>query len=143
MNWLLETAAKRPPDFVIGDPADPYLRRWWLVPRNAECNVYLHNIRKSDDDRAFHDHPWDNMSLVLKGVFLEITPSGTDIRIEGDVVFRKATDRHRLAIPRLADAAWTLFITGPKVREWGFWEGGRFVPWREYCDPTNPGRVRA
>lgn len=47
---------QRLPDFVIGDDPDrPYLRRWWIVPRNEYCNVYLHEILRSDDDRAGHD----------------------------------------------------------------------------------------
>ena len=50
----------RAPDFVIG--AD-YLRRWWVIPRNDSQNVYLHDIRKSDDDRALHDHPWPKGTL--------------------------------------------------------------------------------
>lgn len=143
MNFLLETAERRPPDFVIGNPADPYLRRWWLAPRSDKGNVYLHNIRKSDSDRALHDHPWDNLTIVLKGVYVEVTPTGSDLRIEGDVAWRKATDRHRIVLPRLTDEAWTLFVTGPKVREWGFWVGEQFIPWRDYCDPDEPGRARA
>jgi hypothetical protein len=140
VNWLLDIATKRPPDFVIGDPADPYLRRWWVVPRNPDCNVYLHHIMKSDDDRAFHDHPWDNMTVVLSGLYLEVRPGmETTVRSEGDVVFRRAEDRHRLHMPKTVVGAWTLFITGPKVRDWGFWEGEKFTPWQDFCSPDNPG----
>ena len=55
-KWA-ETIMAREPDFVIGDN---YLRRWWVIPRNEFCSVYLHEINASDDDRAFHDHPWEN-----------------------------------------------------------------------------------
>ena len=51
--WMLRNIAhKRPPNFVIGDPADPYLRRWYVIPRNPLFNIYLHQILRSDDDRA-------------------------------------------------------------------------------------------
>lgn len=51
----------REPDFVIGDD---YLRRWYVVPRNPFCNVYLHHILHSDDDRALHDQPTETPVVV-------------------------------------------------------------------------------
>ena len=42
----------RAPDFVIGPIDNPYMLRWWLLPRNEVFNVYYHVIRHSDDDRA-------------------------------------------------------------------------------------------
>lgn len=32
---IIAWAAARAPDFVIGGQEDPYLCRWWLMPRNA------------------------------------------------------------------------------------------------------------
>jgi hypothetical protein len=49
---------KRRPDFIIGGADNPYLLRWWIIPRNRWCNVYLHKILRDDDPRALHDHPW-------------------------------------------------------------------------------------
>jgi hypothetical protein len=57
IGWAHDLMDERKPDFVIGDH---YLHRWWVVPRNEKSNVYLHEILHSDDDRAMHDHPWDN-----------------------------------------------------------------------------------
>lgn len=54
---LLAIAKRRPPDVVIGGDASPYMRRWWVIPRNRRFNVYLHHFLRSDDDRALHDHP--------------------------------------------------------------------------------------
>jgi len=130
---------KRPPDFVIGDD---YLCRWWLIPRNRWLNIYLHHIKQSDDDRALHDHPWANVSIILKGSYREQTPSGIFFRPRWSVIFRRATTRHRLLIKN-GYTAWTLFITGPKIREWGFWCPQGFVPWRKFTDidgkRTGPG----
>ncbi|UIJ43695.1 hypothetical protein LZK98_11400 [Sphingomonas cannabina] len=88
----------RNPDFVVGPADNPYLRRWWIVPRNASANVYLHEILRSDDDRALHDHPWPNTSIVIEGRYVEHTPEGRFMRGPGDVVSRDATDAHRLEI---------------------------------------------
>lgn len=140
--WATDTILSRQPDFIIGDPARPYMRRWWIIPRNEGCNVYLHEILRSDDDRAGHDHPWFNTSFVIEGgyeeaVFFKQTPwieAYREQRKAGDVVHREAGDTHRLIVPGGGRCV-SLFMTGPKVREWGFWcpnDGGRFVPWREF-----------
>ena len=69
------TAAIRPPDFIVGadDPVGPYLRRWYLLPRNRVLNVYLHQFLRDDDDRALHDHPWAWLSVLLSGSYIEHT----------------------------------------------------------------------
>lgn len=136
---------RRPPDFVIGNPADPYLERWWLLPRNRFFNVYLHHIRKSDDDRANHDHPWASLSLMLRGVLREYYCDDA-----GDIgcrllrrfrwVFRSPRFAHRLEVLD-EHGAWTLFMTGPKVREWGFWCKDRWVHWKEFVSPSNKGEI--
>ncbi|WP_228275265.1 hypothetical protein [Stakelama tenebrarum] len=119
----------RVPDFVIGSPA--YLRRWWIVPRNAHANVYLHQGLRDDDDRALHDHPWDNQSFLISGRYREITTEGAFVREAGSLVSRKASDAHRL---ELIDGApfVSLFFTGPKVREWGFHCPNGWVDWRDF-----------
>lgn len=131
--WAQRTMATRGPDFVIGDN---YLRRWWLVPRNNAANVYLHHVVKSDDDRALHDHPWTNTSYVLDGMYVEHTPKGSFERRAGDVVTRPATALHWLEIPDGGYAV-SLFVTGPKVREWGFRCGHGWVHWRDFTDGTD------
>lgn len=132
LKWL-----KRSPDLTI---RDDYLLRWHLIPHNRWFNIYLHNIRHSDDDRALHDHPWWNVSIILKGSYREQTPYGTLFRPRWSVIFRRATARHRLIIKGNRDA-WTLFITGPKIREWGFWCPQGFVPWYDFVDMTNTGEI--
>jgi hypothetical protein len=125
----------RKPDVVIGDS---YLQRWHLVPRNRLLNVYLHRFTGSDDDRALHDHPWPSMSLLLRGGMTEHfrTPGGERWRTLPWLrpVFRRAEFAHRLALRH--GPAWTLFITGPKVREWGFLCAGGWRHWSAFTDET-------
>ena len=63
----------RTPDFIIGDKEDPYLARWHLIPRNPVFNLYAHRFLRSDDDRALHDHPWLNASVLLDNTLTEHT----------------------------------------------------------------------
>ena len=126
----------RAPDFVIGDPARPYMLRWWLVPRNDVFNIYYHRILRDDDDRALHDHPWPSFSIMVSGRMTEVTPEGERLLRAGDCVYRGADFAHRLQLAaeplQPAGPVETLFITGPKVRDWGFRCPGGFVPWRDF-----------
>ena len=117
------------PDFIIGDN---YLRRWWIIPRNEYSNVYLHEILQSDDDRALHDHPWASTSFIIYGSYIEHLPDGVQhVRKAGDVIHREANQLHRLEIPENGRAV-SLFITGPKIREWGFQCPNGWVHWSDF-----------
>lgn len=156
---MLFRLALRKPDVVLGGER-PYMHRWYLTRQHWLLNnIYLHNILRSDDDRALHDHPWWNVSIVLRGGYWEWTrrPDAeerryivemyrlevldTDIyqrrwRGPGSIVFRRATQAHRLELPA-GRTCWSLFITGRKSREWGFHcpKGWKF--WRDFIDcPT-------
>lgn len=134
----------RDPDFIIGKGDDHYLRRWFVIPRNAIFNIYLHQFIRSDDDRALHDHPWWNVSLLLDGEYVEHTmpQGGVNLRKlykAGDLKFRTARYAHRVELT--AGSCWSLFITGPRVRDWGFHCPTRWVPWQEFTAPNNPGEI--
>lgn len=144
-NW---TRGKWNPDYLIGDPLDPYLRRWWILPRNPWFNIYLHNIRKSDDDRALHDHMYLNLSVLLRGGYIEVTepegPTGPSLLTPfkaPTLIARKGSKAHRLIIEE-GNTAWTLFITGPRYREWGFHCPQGWRHWRDFVgeDPGTVGR---
>ena len=96
------------------------------------ANVYLHETLRSDSEDELHDHPWDNISVILEGSYLEVMPHGEEVlRKTGDVIQRKATDAHRLIIPEGGHAV-SLFITGPKVRDWGFFTANGWQYWEDY-----------
>lgn len=126
---------KRDPDICIGGKDDIYMRRWWLIPKNKWFNIYLHNILRDDDDRALHDHPWANISIVLKGDLREVMPTRSRVLIKFIPYFRKATAAHRLEL--VNGDVWTLFITGRKVREWGFICKKGWVHWKIFSSPED------
>lgn len=128
-------------DLPIGpNEGDPYMRRWYMIPRNPEFNIYYHEILHDDDDRALHDHPWNSVSIMCKGRLREITPEGDRVVQAGDVVFRDPESAHRLELID-GESAETLFITGPRVREWGFHCPKGWVDWRDFTDPSDMGKV--
>ncbi len=145
MSRLIQWAKGREPDFVIGGEDNPYLKRWYLIPRNPVFNIYVHQFLRSDDDRALHTHPWlFNCSVLLDGEYREWT-SIADGRLVGwprykdETKFRWGKAAHRIELTN--GPCWTLFITGPVVRNWGFLCPKGFVPWQEFTDVRDKGSI--
>lgn len=129
------------PDFHVGPEDDHQLQRWFVVPRNTFANVYLHRFLRSDDDRALHDHPWDNTSVILTGHYLEhLQDRQTVTRFAGETVHRKAIEAHRVEL--VDGPVTTLFFTGPIIRSWGFYCPQGWRPWREFVTQTEGGNHR-
>ncbi|MGV8959236.1 MAG: hypothetical protein ACOH1V_02455 [Stenotrophomonas sp.] len=141
---ITRVAGRRPPDFVVGadDPAGAYLRRWYLLPRNPVLNLYLHNFMRSDDPRALHDHPWCWASLLLRGSYIEHTIAAggihrRQVRMPGSLKVAGPRTAHRVELRDTLNNGpahcWTLFITGPRVRDWGFHCPAQgFIPWQRF-----------
>jgi hypothetical protein len=107
----------------LGLPQCPYVIRWKLEARLG--SVRLHHWLKPDDDRAFHDHPWWFATVMLRGCYTDRSPAGDDVLMAGSARVRPALHQHTV-IPG-EHGAWTLMLTGPKSRAWGFWREGRFL----------------
>lgn len=150
---IINISNRRPPDFVVGGRESPYLRGWYLIPRNPLLNIYLHQFLRSDDDRALHDHPWVNCSILLRGSYKEITPRGPFYRFAGDIAVRTAKTAHRIQMMPHLDLennewhmrgetpCWTLFITGPRIRQWGFHCPQGFVHWKDFTAAEDSGSI--
>lgn len=145
-HWLINWVTKRKPDVVIGGENTPYLYRWHIIPRNRVFNAYLHLFLRSDDDRALHDHPWANLSVLLRGKYVEHTIDAGGI--ERRTVFGSGDWRLRLTgklahrIELFDGPCWTLFVSGPRYRQWGFHcpkQG--WIHWRRFTASEDSGAV--
>lgn len=141
-RFAYRVALSRKPDVVIGDY---YLSRWWLIPRNRFFNIYLHHFQKSDDERALHCHPWTNVSCLIEGRYIEHTIAAGGVNHRkvyeaGALKFRTGSYAHRIEMFP-GETTWSLFITGPKYREWYFHCKSRLVHWRDFTAPGNVGQI--
>jgi hypothetical protein len=122
---------------------EPYLERYYLFLKERNrfpFNVFLHKFLKSDPDDV-HDHPWSYATLILKGGYWEWIPqfnsAGEKIgevaawRGPGHFRISPANSYHRIELDP-AVTAWTLFMPGPKQRDWGFLVRNQWVQWEEY-----------
>lgn len=117
----------RKPDLDIGPG---YLQRWYIIPRNKWFNIYLHKILRDDADLQLHDHPWWSLSFLLKGELLEESFEGKRHIPAYLPIIRSAKFAHRLEV--VQGPVWTIFITGPKVRKWGFYTHQGWVGWADF-----------
>jgi len=122
---------------------EPYLERYYLFLRERErfpFNVFLHKFLKSDPDDV-HDHPWPYATLILKGGYWEWIPHFDTVgrktgeyqvwRGPGHFRVSKANSFHRIELdPDIT--AWTLFMPGPKQRDWGFLVKNQWIQWEQY-----------
>jgi len=140
-----------------------YQQRYWVTPNPKDAveqklSARVHVYQSADVDRHLHDHPAESISVVLSGYFVERMPESQDqspelddtlfedfVRRPGDVIYRRATDRHKIVEISTTEQTATMFIMGPWVQDWGFYAPGGKVYWREYLnewgtDPQ-PGAV--
>ena len=122
---------------------EPYLERYYLFLKDRDrfpFNIFLHKFLKSDPD-DLHDHPWPYATLILKGGYWEWIPQfnskgqkiGEIARWcgAGSLRFAKANSYHRIELDPDIEC-WTLFMPGPKQKEWGFLKKGQWIQWEEY-----------
>lgn len=149
--WLT-TFLAAPRVIMDRDGGTPYLARHYLIgkrpavdqhgnPVRAERpstpQVYLHRFFRSDHDGELHSHPWRwAVAIILAGGYAEERRVGdrveTKLRLPGSIVFLRGEDFHRGDL--LAPESWSLFIVGPKVSNWFFWNRDTKLraPWRSF-----------
>ena len=122
---------------------EPYLERYYVFLKDRArfpFNVFLHKFLKSDPDDV-HDHPWPYATLILRGGYWEWTPQFDELgrksgeiakwRGAGSLRFASAKSYHRIELDPAVEC-WTLFMPGPKQREWGFLSKGKWIQWEKY-----------
>lgn len=142
---VAERCRKRGQFIIIKDreSKEDYLTRYYLHPRWLTLGLFrvvIHYFNRSDDDSAFHDHPWIFWgSKLLKGKYVEHTPKGSFRRIPGKMRFYTGWALHQIELDKHKNGkekgVWTLFLMGPKIRDWGFIgesTRGKWIHWETY-----------
>lgn len=125
----------------IGPREHPLLIRY-IFFRFKAFGVYLHHLKRSDFDRALHDHPWPFVSIMLKNGYVEEhdqTVDGTKVQVRhvaGNVILRPAEWRHRVIVDE-GHTAWTLVLVGRRARKWGFHLPDGWCWWRKHNPMLN------
>lgn len=131
---------------------EPYLVRYYYQNFRPHCRIVIHHVLRSDVD-GLHDHPWAADTFILSGGYWESKLIVPNLYPLQDRATSKNVERlwrpagyhgqfssnyyHRLELdPDKAQAeTWTLFMMGPKEKDWGFMDqDGEWVQHEEYLD---------
>jgi hypothetical protein len=145
MKWFLDLLERMGRKRIVMDRQsdEPYLERYYLFLKDRDrfpFNVFLHKFLKGDPDDV-HDHPWPYATLILKGGYYEWLPQfdskGNKIaemcvwRGPGSFRICRANSYHRIELDPSV-TAWTLFMPGPKKRDWGFLVNNKWIQHEQY-----------
>ena len=145
MKWFLNLLERMGRKRIVMDRQsdEPYLERYYLFLKDRDrfpFNVFLHKFLKGDPDDV-HDHPWPYATLILKGGYYEWLPQfdskGNKIaeicvwRGPGSFRVCRANSYHRIELDPSV-TAWTLFMPGPKKRDWGFLVNNKWIQHEQY-----------
>ncbi len=126
---LIQAATLTPYEH-IGD----YMSRFYFFPERYDKRIRVHHIGRSDSAEALHDHPWQFVSIILRGRYIEHTPSGAAEFRAGDCLWRPIDTRHRIELFPGEDV-WSLVITGPREQDWQFYPHAQ-APRRDPAERT-------
>jgi hypothetical protein len=118
---------------------EPYLERYYIFLKDRPdwfpFNAFIHKFLKSDPDEV-HDHPWPYFTLILQGGYWEWIPKINTLgekwgeykvwRGPGHFRTCEPESYHRIELEP-GVTPWTLFMPGPKKREWGFLVNNKWI----------------
>lgn len=125
---------------VLDSERAAYMHRISLW-KTSVFEIRLHWIVTPDWGEHTHDHPFDFVRAVLNGGYTErvvkvdpddpqVVTLKTQEHKKGDISFVRAETQH--LINEVHPDTFTLVVTGPKRRDWGFQVGGSWVYWEDY-----------
>lgn len=114
-----------------------YLTRWRII-QTPWFGLYLHRMTGPDPRPTLHDHPWNFLSIVLRGGYIErrldpLTMVVNEAHRIRRVNRMRTHDAH--SIRRLLRVpTWTLLFVGARRRTWGYVEsdGSPVWHWTEF-----------
>lgn len=102
-----------------------HFKRWEII-KTPFFSIWLHGIYKKDEDSHLHNHPWDFISIILKGSYIEQTENGFNEMSFGKVNIRSGSKFHKIYKLK-TPSIYTLFFATKVKREWGYNLDGKFV----------------
>ena len=144
---------------IISLDNSPYLRRFYLTPRRLDehgedsgnflgFGVYLHYFYRGDEDMELHNHPWHKaLSLILCGGYIEERRDNKTMKVNtkevnaGDLNLIRHTDFHRVTLNPKNKHTWSLFFSGTRIQNWGFWDRDtkEYIPYENFVEKSQQG----
>jgi hypothetical protein len=163
--------ARQPDFVIGGAERPYLRRHWLIPRNRVFNIYVHEFLRSDDDRALHDHPWLFNCSWLLEGAYIEWTPADEahlmpDVGVRcqypeqherraGDVKFRWGRAPHRIQLLRAGFATangsaqafggelpcWTVFITGPRVRQWGFYCEKGWIHWKRFTAASDPGAI--
>jgi hypothetical protein len=110
----------------------------WVLFQSKIFSIYIHGIYKEDNDIHLHNHPWNLLTIVLSGSYIELLEND-EIKFRGflNIGYRNRTKYHKI-YQLLTKNVYTLaFVFGNRDEKWGYLVDNKHVEHTEYRDNKN------
>jgi len=106
-------------NYPLGRKECPYAYRWrldfyWFSFR-------IHKWLRSDDDRAYHNHPWHFLTIPLRRGYWDQQPNAGKQWVD-EPIFRNKDHKHWVQIIDGYCPVWTFIITFGAPRRYAFFD---------------------
>lgn len=94
--------------------------RRWSIFQSKFFSIYIHGIYKEDNDLHLHNHPWNILTIILKGSYIEQLWNTEVKRGFLNIGFRNRYQYHKIK-KLTSDKVFTLaFVFGKRNNKWGY-----------------------
>ena len=107
-----------------------HFRRWRLL-ENRWFRLFVHEIYQRDEDAHPHSHPWNFLSWVVKGGYIEGSPQGHKVVSRWGFNRKSAKDYHKILQVLSTPTITIVFSWGPYL-PWGYLTQEGFVEKDQY-----------
>lgn len=107
--------------------------RRWRIFCSKYFNIFIHGIYKEDNDTHLHNHPWNLLTIVLYGSYIE--------ELENDILnkrtflnigYRNRNKYHKINT-LLSKKVYTLAFTfGKRNDDWGYNVNNKHIIFNQY-----------
>jgi hypothetical protein len=124
---------------LLKPSGEPYLARYVMAGTTPakdspdENSIWLHHLISPDIDEWEHDHPFEGLSVILHGSYIEQRGDQRVVRRAGNINRVRLGEFHR--IDSVEPETWSMFFASKTDgRTWGFNIGSEWVQWKEAKD---------
>ena len=126
---MLKRLISKLPSYTITVGGKPYLTRYYLFLKDRKFgNIYFHHFHSSDQGDELHSHPFlFGLSFVFSGGYSEESKNkdgSVSRKLFKAPTFNFITNKnfHRVDLLDELSGAWSIFVAGPRTKDWYFWD---------------------
>lgn len=112
--------------------------RRWAVFQSKYFSIFIHGIYKEDNDAHLHNHPWNLLTIVLSGSYIEeLENANLIVRGFLNIGYRSRAKYHKIFKLTSKEVKTLAFVFGKRNDNWGYNVDNKHVIHTEYRTNKN------